>query len=131
MDQSLDPQRLQLPQNAALVLRFSAVKKQAIPFAFIAATLPTDDTNAMRLVFHKNVAKNLKKIPTHVEGTECTLKFLNPIQCRQIMLALNLMLRLHRRSNAALYTQELALNVYVNKITSVDLTRHAVRRALN
>lgn len=40
------------------------------------------------------------------------------------------MLRAHRRTNADFYVGRRA-NVYVNKLTSVDLTRHAVRCALN
>lgn len=71
----LDPLKVLPPQNAALVLRFSAFKKQSIPFASVAATLPTDDPSSVRLVFHRNVVKDLKKLPTHVDGTEYTLQF--------------------------------------------------------
>ena len=97
----------------------------------MAATLPTDDPSSMRLIFHRNVAKGLKKVPTHVEGTEYFLTFQFPQQCRQVMLALNFMLRAHRKGSKYFYVGNFAPNVYVNKLTSIDLTKYAIRNALN
>ena len=73
LDGSLDPLKVQPPESASLVLRFSAFKRQSIAFASVAATLPTDEPSSVRVVFHRNVARGLKKQPEHVGGSECTL----------------------------------------------------------